>query len=175
MVELRERDAAVVGEHQELPDGPHPRREELVVQAALLLQERAHERREREVRDGVHPGEVEEQRVARGGAGHAAAAGEPELAVQLPGLREGDPVRRREGGQERPRAGEEPEGGFAVEDGVELRHAARGLRLDRRDARAAQLLPELPPPLAGQQRQERGRRGRRRRRRRRRRRWNGSE
>lgn len=59
VVELRELHAAVGGEHEELPDRAHPRREELVVDAPLFLKERAHERREREVRDRVHDGEVE--------------------------------------------------------------------------------------------------------------------
>ena len=118
VVELRERHAAVGREHEELPDCAHPRREEVVVDAALFLEERAHERREREVRDGAHDGEVEQQRVARSGARHFAAAGEAELAVQLAGLGKGDPVRRREGSQERARAVEEAEGRIAVEHGV---------------------------------------------------------
>ena len=147
--------------------------------AALFLEERAHERREREVRDGVHDGEVEQQRVARSGARHFAAAGEAELAVQLAGLGKGDPVRRREGSQERARAVEEAEGRIAVEHGVEGRNATRGLRLDGRDPWAVELPQELLSPLAGEQWQERGRRFRRRYRRcgggRRRGSWGGKE
>lgn len=179
VVELREGQPAVGGEHEELPDGQHPRGEELLVDAALLLEERAHERREREVRDGAHGGAGEEQGVPGGGARDAAAAGEAELAVQLAGLGKGDAVRGREGGHEGPRAVEEAEGSVAVEDGVEGRHPAVGLGLDGRDARAVELLQELLAPLAREQRQERRRgfrgRGRRRGHRRRRRGWDGRD
>lgn len=96
--------------------------------------------------------------MARSGARHFAAAGETELAVQLAGLGEGDPMRRREGSQERARTVEEAEGRIAVEHGVEGRHAARRLRLDGRHPRTLELLQEFLAPLAGEQWQERGRR-----------------
>jgi hypothetical protein len=141
--------------HQKLTNCSHPLGLEQIKECLLFSKEGFHERREREVRNGINPREMEQEGMTKGIFGNFSASGEAELAITCSSSG-GWEERRGERGEVGFGAVKETKSGVSIEDRVQGREISKGgIALDRSDTGTGELLAQLLAALATQKRKDR--------------------